>query len=57
MEKAIVCFTKDISPDGLQKAYAALGVTLRGKVAVKIPSSEPGAHNFLDPKLIQMLFS
>lgn len=55
MEKATVYFTKDISPEGLKKAYDALKVTLKGKVAVKISTGEPGGHNFLDPKLIQGL--
>lgn len=55
MEKATVYFTKDISPEGLKKAYDALKVTLKGKVAVKISTGEPGGHNFLNPKLIQGL--
>ena len=49
---AKVYFTKDISPEGLQRAYDALGVTLPGKVAVKISTGEPGGHNFLQPGLI-----
>ena len=53
MEKATVYFTKDISPDGLAKAYKALGVELPGKVAVKISTGEPGGHNFLQPALIK----
>ena len=55
MEKATVYFTKDISPDGLAKAYKALGVELPGKVAVKISTGEPGGHNFLQPALIKDL--
>ena len=55
MNKATVYFTKDISPAGLQRAYDALGVTLRDKVAVKISTGEPGGHNFLNPQLIQPL--
>lgn len=52
MDKATVYFTEDISPEGLMKAYKALGVTLPGKVAVKISTGEPGGHNFLQPALI-----
>ena len=52
MDTATVYFTKDISPAGLAKAYEALGVTLPGKVAVKISTGEPGGHNFLQPALI-----
>lgn len=55
MQKAIVYFTKDISPDGLKRVYDALGVTLKGKVAVKISTGEPGGHNFLNPNLIRDL--
>jgi len=55
MEKATVYFTRDISPAGLMKAYRALGVTLKGKVAVKISTGEPGGHNFLQPALIREL--
>ena len=44
-----VFFTADISPEGLVKAYDALGATLKGKVAVKISTGEPGGHNFLQP--------
>ena len=55
MERAKVYFTKDISPAGLKKIYDALGVTLQGKVAVKISTGEPGGHNFLSPDLIKDL--
>ena len=50
-----VFFTKDISQAGLMKAYAALGVTLPGKIAVKLSSGEPGGHNYLQPTLIEPL--
>lgn len=50
-----VYFTKDISPDGLVRVYDALGVELKGKVAVKISTGEPGGHNFLNPNLIKNL--
>lgn len=55
MEASKVYFTKDISPEGLKKAYEALGVRLKGKVAVKISTGEPGGHNFLQPALIRDL--
>ena len=55
MQKATVYFTKDITPEGLQKVYRALGVELPGKVAVKISTGEPGGHNFLQPALIAPL--
>ena len=46
MQKATVYFTKDISPAGLKKAYDALGVTLKDKVAVKISTGEPADTTF-----------
>jgi len=55
IEKAKVYFTEEITPEALQKIYHALGVTLRGKVAVKISTGEPGGHNFLQPALIAPL--
>ena len=55
MEKAKVYFTKEITPEALQKIYRALGVSLKGKVAVKISTGEPGGHNFLQPALIAPL--
>lgn len=55
MEKATVYFTKEITADSLQRIYQALGVTLKGKVAVKISTGEPGGHNFLQPALIAPL--
>ena len=55
MEKAKVYFTEEITPEALQKIYRALGVSLKGKVAVKISTGEPGGHNFLQPALIAPL--
>lgn len=49
---SIVYFTNEMTPDHLVALYEALGVSLRGKVAVKISSGEPGGHNFLQPPLI-----
>jgi hypothetical protein len=55
MEKAKVYFTKDISSQGLIRIYESLNTELKGKVAVKISTGEPGGHNFLDPNLIKGL--
>lgn len=55
MKKANVYFIKEISAEALQKIYRALGVSLKGNVAVKISSGEPGGHNFLQPSLIEPL--
>ena len=52
-EPATVYFTHDISPEGLQKAYRALGRPLEGRrVAVKISTGEAGNTNYLQPALI-----
>ncbi|QNL44937.1 DUF362 domain-containing protein [Oscillibacter hominis] len=57
MERSTVYFTRDISPAGLLRAYEALGAALKGKVAVKLSTGEPGGHNFLSPDLIRGLVS
>ena len=48
----IVYFTSDISPEGLQAVYEALGWTPTGKVAVKVSTGEPPASNYLRAELI-----
>ena len=52
MGKAKVYFTKEITPEALKKIYHAMGAELKGKVAVKISTGEPGGHNYLQPALI-----
>ncbi|MCH5188870.1 MAG: DUF362 domain-containing protein [Oscillospiraceae bacterium] len=51
----VVYFTSDISPEGLMSVYEALGVSLSGKVAVKVSTGEPPASNYLRPELIKDL--
>lgn len=55
MEKTKVYFTEEITQESLQKIYHALGVKLKGRVAVKISTGEPGGHNYLKPELIKGL--
>ena len=55
MARSTVYFTEEITPEALQKIYHALGAELRGKVAVKISTGEPGGHNYLKPELIGAL--
>jgi len=57
MKKSQVYFTKSITSGGLLKIYEALNAKLKGKVAVKISTGEPGGHNFLNPSLIEPLVS
>ena len=52
MSKAKVYFTKEISPKSLQKVYEALGVTLTGKIGVKVSTGEDGAKGYLKADLI-----
>ena len=46
MEKSKVYFTKEITPESLIKIYQALGRELKGNVAVKISTGEPGGHDY-----------
>lgn len=55
MEKSKVYYTRKITPESLIGIYDAMGVTLNGRVAVKISTGEPGGHNFLNPNLIKGL--
>ncbi len=55
MEKSKVYFTSEISSESLIKIYDKLSTELKGKVAVKISTGEPGGHNFLNPNLISGL--
>ena len=47
--KSTVYFTRNLSPETVLRLYDALGVTLEGRVAVKVHSGEPGNQNFLRP--------
>ena len=55
MEKSKVYFTKNISSESLVKIYNAVEKELKGNVAIKISTGEPGGHNFLNPNLIKEL--
>lgn len=50
-----VYFTSKITSDSLVKIYECLNCDLKGKVAVKISTGEPGGKNFLNPDLIKDL--
>ena len=54
-ETAKVYFTSAITPESLIQLYEALGHPLKGNVAVKISTGEPGGHHFLQPALIAPL--
>ena len=52
MEKAKVYFTKEITPSALVKLYEKVGVSLPGRVAVKLHSGEDGNQNYLRPEFV-----
>ena len=52
MEKPIVYFTKEITPESLVKIYNQLGQSLPGKVGIKVSTGEAGGNNYLKPSLI-----
>lgn len=53
MEKTKVYMTKTMTPQALIALYDAMGVSLPGKVAVKIHSGEVGNQNFIRPPFLQ----
>lgn len=48
--KSKVYFSRTITPEKVPELYKALGVTLPGKVALKVHSGEVGNQNFLRPE-------
>lgn len=52
MNKSKVFFTKYIDSESLIKIYGALGVTLSGKVGVKVSTGEKGSKGYLKSELI-----
>lgn len=53
MEKSKVFFCKEITPENVVKIYENLGITLPGKVAVKVHSGEEGNQNYLRPEFMK----
>ncbi len=53
MEKSKVYFIKEIKPENLITIYNKLNQELKGKVAIKISTGEPGGKNYLKPELIK----
>lgn len=50
---ATVYFTREISPEAVIRMYRALGISLPGKVAVKVHSGEKGNQNYLRPEFLR----
>ena len=57
MEKAKVYFTQKITPESLVEIYHKLGVTLPGRVAVKLHSGEKGNQNYVKPEFVQKIIT
>lgn len=55
MEKAKVYFTKNITPESVVQIYESLGVSLPGKVAVKLHSGERGNQNYIKPEFVKAI--
>ena len=53
MEKSKVFFLREITPENLVKGYESLGITLTGKVAVKLHSGEEGNQNYMKPEFVR----
>ena len=53
--KSKVYFTKEITPVSLIRIYDALGIELKGNVAVKLHSGEDGNQNYLRPDFMKDL--
>lgn len=57
MKRSKVYFTNKITPESLIKIYEKVGKELKGNIAIKISTGEPGGHNFLNPQLIKDLIN
>jgi len=53
MTTAKVFFTPTVTPEAVVATYAALGIELPGKVAVKLHSGEVGNQNFTRPDFVK----
>ncbi|GAB1366198.1 DUF362 domain-containing protein [Candidatus Cloacimonadaceae bacterium] len=52
---AVVYYSREISPQAVQKLYNLLQTQLKGKIAIKLHFGEEGNKNLLDPNLIKPL--
>ncbi len=54
-DAATVYFTRDLSAEGLRRAFARVGGALRGRVAVKLHTGEPHGPNIIPRPWVQAL--
>lgn len=55
--KPVVYFTKELTSEAVLKLYKRLGKELKGEVAVKLHSGEPGNQNFLKPEFFKNIIN
>ncbi len=55
VKKSTVWFTRDISPEGLLKAYSKINAGIGGKVAIKWHSGEPHGPNIIPRDMVMAL--
>jgi Uncharacterized Fe-S center protein len=55
--ESIVYFTRNLSPEGLQKIYEKVSGEMKGKIAVKLHTGEPHGPNIIPHKWVEALFS
>lgn len=54
--KAVVYFTRDISPEGLVKIYDKIGQNIQGKTAIKFHTGESHGPNILPVPMVKALW-
>ena len=52
-EESVVYFTRDLSPEGIMKAYRKVNSNISGKIAVKLHTGEPNGPNIVPPAWIK----
>ena len=56
-EQSVVYFTRDLSPEGLIKAYEKVSGKITGKVAVKLHTGEPNGPNIIPRPWVKELMA
>ena len=54
-EASVVFFTRDLSPEGLEKIYDRVSAPLRGRVAVKLHTGEAEGPNIIPRPWVKSL--
>ena len=51
--ESIVYFTRDLSPEGIRKAYEKVNANICGKVAIKLHTGEKNGPNIVPPAWVK----